>query len=423
LNADRPQVTGPLRATAGASSRPAGRRLRIALVGPGHPFRGGIAHHTTLLARHLRTRHDVLFVSLSRQYPRWLFPGRTDRDPSEAPLAEPAERLLAPLAPTTWWRSGRRVAAFEPDLVVLPWWSPVWAPCLAVVARLCRRWTNARVVFVCHNVLPHEGGGLAARLLVRLALGQGDAFIVHSAADEASLGRLLGGHAARCPVRRGVLPSLAVAAPDEGAPAAARAAARRRLGLPANGSVALFFGFVRPYKGLAVLIEALPLVLPRVPDLRLLVAGEFWEPAHQHMARAGALGVAGHVSIDDRYVPNEEVGAYFAAADLVVLPYLEASQSGVVTQAAAFGLPAVASRVGGLPDSIVDGVTGLLVPPGDAVALADAIARVLTEPGLSGRLRAGVLEARSRFEWPAAVRLIESLAPAPEEEGLPCAPA
>jgi glycosyltransferase involved in cell wall biosynthesis len=309
------------------------------------------------------------------------------------------------------------VASYHPDLVVLPWWSPVWAPCLAVVARLCRHWTAARLVYICHNVLPHEGGGPMTRMLVRLALRQGDAFIVHSEADAASLARLLPEHAARVPVCRGVLPSLAVASAGDLPPADARAAARRQLGLPQDAALALFFGFVRPYKGLAYLIEALPLVLAQVPDVRLLVAGEFWEPVSVYRARAVALGVADRLAIDDRYVPNEEVGRYFAASDVLVLPYLEASQSGVVTQAAAFGLPVVATRVGGLPDSVIDGVTGLLVPPADSEALAGALVRVLTDQVLAEALRSGVLRTQSRFGWAAAVGMIESLAPNPEGGG------
>jgi len=132
--------------------------VRIGLLGPAYPFRGGIAHYTTLLYRALAVRHEVRFVSFSRQYPRWLFPGRTDRDESSAPLrAEGAEPVLDPLNMRSWWRAGDRLAAFEPNLTILPWWTPFWTvPYAAVLARL-RRAGCGRALFLCHNVSGHEG--------------------------------------------------------------------------------------------------------------------------------------------------------------------------------------------------------------------------------------------------------------------------
>jgi glycosyltransferase involved in cell wall biosynthesis len=379
--------------------------VRLALVGPVHPFRGGIAHYTSLLARHLRARHEVLLVSFARGYPRPLYPGRSDRDPSTDAVTEPAERILAPLRPWTWWRTADRIARFGPDLVLIQWWSPFWAPSLATVAALARWWTGAPVVFVCHNILPHEGAGMVTRALVRAALGRGQAFIVHSAADAERLDAVLPAAVRRgASVHRSVLPAHTIASPID------RSAARVALGLPADSAVALFFGFVRPYKGLAYLIDAIALSLPDLPTLHLVVAGEFWDPATSYRRRAADLGLSARVRFDDRYVPNEEVGRYFAASDVVVLPYVDASQSGVLTLASEFGLPAIATRVGGLPDAVIDGVTGVLVPPADARALADALVQVLGDRATAERLRAGVAAARGRFAWDGVVALIESLA-------------
>lgn len=377
--------------------------MNIVILGPTYPYRGGIAHHTALLARHLAAHHTVTVLTFVRQYPARLFPGRTDQDPSRATVDTPAERVLSPLAPWTWWRTARRAAAARPDLVLIQWWVPFWAPSLACVATLLRRWTGARLVFICHNVLPHEGGGCLRSALVRLALARGDAFIVHSDADEAALRVLLPG-LADAAIHRALLPAFTIATPAD--PAASRA----RLGLPADAPVALFFGFVRPYKGVMHLIEALPAAIEAVPGLRLVVAGEFWDSVESYRARAAALGVADRVHFDDRYVPNEEVGTYFAAADLVVMPYVEASQSAVATLAVAFGLPIVATRVGGLPEVVIDGETGLLVPPADPAALAEAIGRVLGDAELRAHLRAGVAGARERFGWDRLVSLVEGLA-------------
>ncbi|MCB0216411.1 MAG: glycosyltransferase [Chloroflexi bacterium] len=395
--------------------------MKIVLVGPTHPFRGGIAHYSTQLARHLATRHALTFISFRRQYPRLLFPGRGDRDPSARPIEVGAERLLAPLEPWTWWRSARRLAEARPDLVIFQWWVPFWAPSLASLAWLARRWTGARILFVCHNVLPHDGGRLWERALIRLALGQGDAWLLHSERDEAALRALLPGRVTRreaaAPGRRAIhralLPLHGIATPLD------RVEARRRLDLPEGAPVALFFGFVRRYKGLDQLIAALPTVLARQPALRLLVAGEFWEPAEGYRAQARALGVADALRIDDRYIPNEEVGAYFAAADLLVMPYLQATQSGVVTLAIDQGLPIVATRVGGLPEAVEDGVTGTIVPPADPAALATAILALLEDAALRTRLAAGARAARERFGWDPLLALIEAIGAGREPDGAP----
>ncbi len=386
--------------------------MRLAMVGPSPPFRGGIAHYTALLARELGRRHALTFVGFRRQYPRWLFPGRSDRDPSSRAAGEAAERLLAPLEPWTWWRSARRLAEGRPELLIIQWWVPFWAPSMAVVARLTRRWSGARVLFICHNVLPHEGGSAWERALLRLALSAGDAWLLHSDRDERALRELLPDRVAEAEaaapdgraIHRALLPLHSIATPVD------RAEARRRLDLPAEAPVALFFGFVRPYKGLAHLVDALPELSARLPDLRLLVAGEFWEPAEAYRRRAEALGCSAQLRIDDRYIPNEEVATYFEAADVLVMPYVQATQSGVVTLAIEHGLPIVATRVGGLPEAVEEGMTGLIVPPADPAALSRAILRVLTEPALRQQLVEGVEAARARFSWPPLIERIEVIA-------------
>jgi glycosyltransferase involved in cell wall biosynthesis len=383
----------------------AGAAMRIVILGPTYPFRGGIAHYTALLAQHLAVTHEVTLLSFAGQYPLPLYPGRTDRDPSRQVVGGPAEHLLAPLRPWTWWRTARRVATLEPRLFIVQWWVPWWAPSVAVVTALVRRWTDARQVFICHNVLPHDGGGRLTRAWVSLALRHGDAFVVHAESDEASLRRILPPRDAdKACIVQAVLPFHTIASPVD------PRLARQVLGLPAEAAVALFFGFVRPYKGLAHLIDGVAEALATVPDLHLVVAGEFWQPVAAYRHHAEARGVTERVHIFDRYVPNEEVGPYFAAADVVVLPYVAASQSGVVTLAAQFGRPVIATATGGLPEAVLDGRTGLIVPPGDAHALAAALARFFAEPGLAERLRTGVAATADRFSWDRLVALLETLA-------------
>lgn len=157
--------------------------MKVALIGPTHPFRGGISHYTTLLYRYLKKRHDTLFVSFTRQYPQWLFPGKTDIDPSLSHIHEPgAMSLLDSMNPFSWFRSARMVVTQGPDLVIIPWWVSFWAPQFWTITTLIKHYSDAQIVFLCHNVVEHESGWID-KMITRLVLRKGDRFIVHSNDD------------------------------------------------------------------------------------------------------------------------------------------------------------------------------------------------------------------------------------------------
>lgn len=382
--------------------------MRLALVGPVRPLRGGVAQHTTRLAGALADAgHDVRVVSFARLYPRRLYPGRAQREPDGT--GEPAgSPLLVPWWPPSWRRAARAVREHRPDLVVMAWWVPFLGPMAAWLARRLRR-SGLRVAWLCHNVLPHDGGGWVDRVVTRRALARGDAWLVHARSDAAVLEALLGpDRVARGDLRVVGMPGMD---PAPGAPPPVRAAARRAMGVPEAVPLALFFGFVRPYKGLDVLIDALPAARRAVPGLRLWVAGEFWMPAAELAARARALGLGDDaLTLEDAYLPAAEAAARLAAADVCVLPYRTATQSAVATAAFARGVPVIATRVGGLPEAVADGASGLLVPPEDPSALAAALARFFEEPGLAERLAEGAAEAGRRDGWAELVAAIERLA-------------
>lgn len=343
--------------------------MRICVVGPTYPYRGGIAHYTTLLVRHLREAgHWTRLYSFTRQYPTWLFPGKTDKDTSVAPLKVDCDYVLDPVNPITWWRLYRKVRADAPDVLVLQWWVPYWTPCLTMISRWVKRHTNIRIVFICHNVVPHEGGGALDRRLATTVLRQGDAFIVHSEQDLHRLHALL----PDATVIKGQIPTYAELAHQSAT--TPRADLRRELGVPADRPVLLFFGFVRPYKGLEYLIQAMPLVLKQL-QAHLLVVGEFWQPPAFYRRFAQEFGVQESITFVNRYIPNEDLKPYFDLADVVVLPYVSATQSAVVQLAFGFGKPVITTRVGGLHEVVQDGVNGLIVPPQDEQALAAAIVR------------------------------------------------
>lgn len=377
--------------------------MRISVVGPTYPFRGGIAHYTTLMVRQLRAAgYDAPLYSFTRQYPRLLYSGRSDRDPSVSPLQVECEYILDPIDPITWWRLYRRVRNDRPDVLILQWWVPYWTPCLTSIASMIKRKTDVKIIFICHNVVPHEGGGVIDRRLALTVLRRGDAMIVHSEEDRHRLLALLP-HAR---VFKAYLPTYAALARQSN-PNPTHL--RQSLDLPPDAHLLLFFGFVRPYKGLEYLIHALHFVRQRV-NVHLLVVGEFWISPDFYQRYADEFGVSDMMTIINRYVPDEELHSFFDASDVVVLPYISATQSAVVQLAFGFGKPVITTRVGGLYEVVEDGVNGLIVPPQDERALADAIIRYFTE-NLGEQFTANVIaNAVHSFSWQQLVETIERAA-------------
>jgi glycosyltransferase involved in cell wall biosynthesis len=372
--------------------------MKIILVGPTYPFRGGIAHYTTLLYRALRRHHQVRLYSLVRQYPAWLYPGSNDRDTSSLPIEEPgAIPLLDPLNPVSWCRVGRAIARDRPDMVILPWWVPFWAPVFWVVIRFARLWANVPVLFVCHNVLPHEGSWFGT-LLSRLALRQGDYFVVHSSQEREKLLQIV----PSAQVKHSPHPTYAVFRNAS----VTRSMARDKLGL--SGDVVLFFGFVREYKGLRYLLQALQIALQERP-VTALVVGEFWEDVRDYEQFIERLGISEHVRIVNAYVPNEEVSTYFLAADLVVLPYVTATGSGVAQIALGLERPLIVTDLPGLAELVRDGETGFVVPPADPCLLAAAILRYFREADRE-QFWSNIASRNEEFSWARMVGVIESLA-------------
>ncbi len=375
--------------------------MRFCVIGPTYPFRGGIAHYTSLLVQHLRERHQVLFISYIKQYPQWLYPGNTARDPSSVPssLQVECERILTPFNPLTWWRAYKVIKNYAPDLLILQWWTPFWSPMLFFLTRLVHRRTSIRILFICHHIIAPEGG-FFDWFLARRILWRAHAFIVMSEEDFALLRRAL----PWARIKGTVHPPYDVFSRTP----MSRVEARKRLGLDEDVPVLLFFGFVRRYKGLRYLLSALPEVRKEIP-VRLLVVGEFWEEERPYHELVKRLGLHDVVTFYSDYVPNEELTVYFSAADVVVLPYLEATQSGVAQLALSFEKPMIATSVGGMPETIRDGETGLIVPPADTNALATAIVRFFKE-GLSEVLVRNIIQEKESASWKPLIDLIEELA-------------
>lgn len=371
---------------------------RICLIGPTYPFRGGISHYTTLLANALRQVATVRLVSFSRQYPQWLFPGRGgDKDPSQRPLTTEADYLIDTVNPLTWAQTGREIVAWQPDILLFNWWHPYFTPAWTIISR----WVKARrpqteIITICHNVLPHENGRLLRLLLplaTRLAIGSSHRFLVHSRPDRQKL--------------LGILPAAdvrVVALPTYRALGQGMPSDQLPIELPHDRPLLLFCGLIRPYKGLDILLEAVPHIQR---PFHLLVAGEFWQSgettAREQIAR---LGIAEQVTVLNQYLPDEWLQALIQRAVALVLPYRSATQSAVVQLAFGNGRPVITTRVGGLAEAVVDGQTGLVVPPEDPLALARAIDRLLADPHQFDAQLAATQAGNGRFSWQQLVQQI-----------------
>ncbi len=362
--------------------------MKVAVLGPVHPYRGGIAHYTARLARELIAQgHEVLVVNLTRQYPSALFPGSTQEDTSELAFDVPAERWVDSLNPVSWARALRRILAFGADRLVVQWWHPYFAPSFGSIAYGARA-RGVEVCFVVHNALPHEPSPVD-RIWARFAFRAAHRFVAHA---EIEADRIRG---LRRDARIAVNPH-PVYDLFEREDGPSREEARQQLGIK-NERVLLFFGLIRHYKGLDVLLDAMPQVAEQTGAL-LWVAGECYEDLSVYTRQVERLRLSDSVVLDARYIPNEDVTTLMAACDAVVLPYRHATQSGIVQVAYACERPVVTTRVGGLPEVVWDGETGLLVPPEDPPALAAALCRFYDEdlgPGLAEGVRGRV----AQFGW------------------------
>ena len=342
---------------------------RIAIVGPVYPYKGGIAHYTGLLCKNLREQFETQMISFQVQYPKILFRKEQKDFENNSFEVQGTRYILHTANPLNWGKCAREILAGKPDLVIFQWWHPYFAPCYW---SLLRKLKGVKTLFICHNVFPHERFPLD-RALTKMVLKRGDFFITHSKTDAADL-RSIRKDAAIC---EAVHPTYDAFQFHN----LTQKQARQKLGLDEQGQVLLFFGFVREYKG-----------------AHLLIVGDFGKDKQEYLDLIAQNKVEQFLSIYDGYIPDQEVEQYFAASDLVVLPYESATQSGIVQIAYGFERPVVATNVGGLPDVVLHEKTGYLVPPKDSKALADAVVRFFEEQKAADFAQ-NIRKEAARYSW------------------------
>lgn len=380
--------------------------MKIILLSPAHPLRGGIAASSERLARELASMgHDVVLYSFKLQYPAFLFPGKTQWTDDPPPPGLRIKTRLNSIHPFNWLRVGREMAKENPDQIIVRFWLPFMGPALGTALRVAR-WFSARklhVTALVDNIIPHEkrpGDRLFARYFVRAC----DDFVVMSRSVGAEIAGFLTAKKRRdqdqLPDKEKVVRYAPHPIYDTYGPPIAQPVARQQLGLPEHIPIVLFFGFIRAYKGLDLLLEA----LAQTPEAHALVAGECYENWQPYQAVIDAKGLANRVHLFTDFIPAGQVAAFFGAADLVVQPYRSATQSGISQIAYHFDKPMVVTNVGGLPEIVTDGVSGYVVEP-EPNAIAAAI-RDFFDHRRAAELQAGVQQEKQRFSW---ARLAQAL--------------
>lgn len=340
--------------------------MRIVILGTSWPYRGGgIATYNERLARQFMAEgHEVEILTFTLQYPDFLFPGKTQYSDEPAPADLKITRVMNSVNPFSWWKTARLLRRIRPDLMVVKFWIPLMAPCLGTISRLARR-QGIRVVSILDNVIPHEPH-FWDKWLIRYFVRSIDHFVAMSDSVKRDCERFL----PRTTKARVMLCPHPLY--DNFGQPVPQAEAQQQLGLNPDYRYLLFFGFIRDYKGLDLLMHAFADPRLRHYRVKLIVAGEFYNNAEQYAQLEKQLGLEGEIVWHTQFIPNDQVRIYFSAADLIVQPYKTATQSGVTQVAYHFSKPMLVTNVGGLAEIVPHGKVGYVTPV-DAKAVADAL--------------------------------------------------
>ena len=375
--------------------------MKIVVLGPFYPYKGGIMHFTTQTSKALSKRHDVINVSYSLQYPKILFPRGEQRDFSNTQSKlDNINYWLNTANPFSCIAVAKKINRLKPDLIIFNWFHTYFAPSLWIICKLLNK--KIKILFLCHNVLPHEKIPFQ-KSMTKAVLKNANFSIVMAKSEEQALKTLI-----KNPVIKRTLHPLydMFCNPAE----FTKQSARESLGIFDNDFVMLFFGYIREYKGLKIFLEAYQKIVKNVNNTTLLIGGEFNKSEKDEyvnlIEKAGKNG--GKIMISGDYLSESDVNKYFTASDVVVLPYLSATQSGVATIAYAYGKPVIATTVGGLPEVVTEGETGYLAPPGDSEALANVVinfAKIHDKTVFSERISREL----QKFSWDRLVEAVEEL--------------
>ena len=372
--------------------------MRIVICGPAHPYRGGIAVYNERLAQQFLQEGDAAAIyTFKLQYPSFLFPGKTQYDDGYAPEGVTITRAINSVNPLNWFTIGLRLRRTRPDLIIMRYWLPFLAPALGFIARIIRSNGHTKIVTIFDNVVPHEKH-FGDRILTRFFIKSIHGALVMTRSVENELRQFTR-----------TMPCVISPHPlfDNYSEPVSRAEAIVHLKLCPAYRYILFFGFIREYKGLDLLLKAMADPDIRNLGIKLIVAGEFYEDEKPYFDLIHKLDIADSINLHSHFISDEEVRYYFSAASLVVQPYRSATQSGVTQVAYHFNKPMVVTDVGGLAEIVPDGKCGYVVAPEPG-----AIAKAMNDffSGDEDRFMAGIEEQKKSYSWDKLTEALRTLA-------------
>ncbi|MGE5500009.1 MAG: glycosyltransferase [Syntrophothermus sp.] len=342
--------------------------MKITILSTAFPLRGGIAHFNGLLYKELSKENEVSVITFKRQYPSIFFPGKSQFESGETSDPIPSEVIVDSVNPLNWIKTGFRLKKEKPDLIIYKYWMPFFAPCFGTISRIARRNGHTRILTICDNVIPHEGRP-GDRQLTEYFFRAVDYFILLSEKVKEDLLTIKPG------AENKVLPHPVYS--NFGEPVS-KTEAREHLKLK-DEKLILFFGFIRDYKGLDLLFETMAIMKSRGEKIKLIVAGEFYSNEEKYKNLVSKLYIEDCLYLFTDFIPTNEVKYYFCASDAVILPYRDATQSGIVQIAMNFRKPVIATNVGGLEEVVLHGKTGFIVEKEKPDAMAEAIMKFYNE--------------------------------------------
>lgn len=361
---------------------------KILILSPAHPLRGGIASFSERLAMELQAEGDeVVIYSFSLQYPSFLFPGTTQYSSDPPPANIKIETVVNSVNPFNWLKIGHRIKKLRPDVVIVRYWLPFMGPSLGTILRLAKSNGHTKVIAITDNVIPHEKRP-GDRPFTSYFLKAVDGCVVMSGAVKDDI---------RTFTKTKPVAFLPHPIYDNYGAAVDRATALEELNLSPTHQYILFFGFIRKYKGLDLLLEALALPAVKQLGIKLIVAGEYYDQASIYEDIIAKNKLEEDVILRTQFIGNEAVKYYFAAASLVVQPYRSATQSGISQIAYHFEKPMIVTRVGGLPEIVKDGKEGYIVEVSPE-AIADALVDFFTQQR-GPEFALHLAKAKERFSW------------------------
>ena len=338
--------------------------MKIIILGTAYPFRGGLATFNERLARQLQAEgHEVEVITFTLQYPSFLFPGKTQYSTENAPTDLLINQQVNSCNPFNWWKVGNKIRRMQPDLLITCYWMAFFAPCYSIIERIAKRNGKTRTIALVHNMIPHEPS-ILDKLFAPFYVRSTDGFVALSESVVQDINHLDKNHKPKTSYPHPIY--------DHYGEQMSKEEACQALNLNPENQYMLFFGLVRAYKGLDLLLDAFGKVKDQFPNLQLIVAGEFYEDEEKYRAQLYFNKLNNRVIIHNDFIADADLCKYFGAADLIVQPYKSATQSGVTQVAFHFEKPMLVTNVGGLGEIVHDHKMGYAVEP-NAEAIAEAI--------------------------------------------------